>query len=215
MIVLPGPIVLADPLPSGWRRCSSLGCGAPAGHGGAHVPEAVPPVAVAPVERTPGVMGGRVCIAGTRIDVLGLVGYLPEWTPAEIQRDAYPHLSLATIEAALAWAEAHPEEIERDRRAADEAAGLGPEVDVGAEVAPTRAERIEAAARRLVRAQETTYAIEATCGLGEQRSDALRAEARAFDALRAALCTCAAAGPDLECPEHGAALRAWREENGT
>ena len=138
MIVLPGPVVLRDPLPAGWRRCPSLGCGAPTGHDGAHVPEAVPPVAVA-----------------------------------------------------------------------------GPEVDVGAEVAPTRAERIEAAARRLVRAQETTYAIEATCGLGEQRSDALRAEVRAFDALRAALCSCTGHGPDLACVEHGEALRRWREENGT
>jgi len=46
VIVLPGPVVLADPLPDGWRRCHALGCGAPAGHDGAHVPERVPPRAV-------------------------------------------------------------------------------------------------------------------------------------------------------------------------
>ena len=49
--VLPGPILLADPLPAGWRRCPSLGCGAPTGHAGAHVPEAVPPRPVAPAGR--------------------------------------------------------------------------------------------------------------------------------------------------------------------
>ena len=204
--------ILSGDLPAGWRRCSSLGCGAPTGHDGEHVPEAVPPVAVAPVERTPGVMGGRVCIAGTQIDVLGLVGYLPEWTPAEIRRDAYPHLSLATIEAALAWAEAHPEEIERDRRAADEAAGLGPEVDVGAELAPTRAARIEAAARELVKAQDAVDAHAAACEAAgcAQSSAPVVHLITAWARLRAALCTCTAHGPDPACVEHGEALRAWQ-----
>ena len=117
--------ILSAELPVGWRRCSSLGCGAPTGHDGAHVPEAVPPAAVA-----------------------------------------------------------------------------GPEVDVGAEVAPTRAERIEAAARALLAVRTTGH------------GDAL-AEISAQRALRAALCTCTAHGPDPACVEHGEAIRAWQKENGT
>ena len=199
--VLPGPILLADPLPVGWRRCSSLGCGAPTGHDGAHVPEAVPPVAVAPAGRWV-----RRCTA--RSDCGRPAGHAPPCVPTRSDCTCGPYdpESRCTWCDGLVWQAA---------AAAAAVAVAGPEVDVGAELAPTRAARIEAAARRLVRAQETTYAIEATCGLGEQRSDALRAEARAFDALRAALCSCTAHGPDLACVEHGEALRRWREENGT
>lgn len=120
--------ILSAELPVGWRRCSSLGCGAPTGHDGAHVPEAVPPAAVA-----------------------------------------------------------------------------GPEVDVGAELAPTRAARIEAAARAYVAAMRAEDA-DARAGRppGNVRG------VTAYRALRAALCTCTAHGPDPACVEHGEALRAWQ-----
>ncbi len=45
---LPGPVVLRhEHLPTARRRCPELGCGGAHGHAGAHVPEAVPPVAIA------------------------------------------------------------------------------------------------------------------------------------------------------------------------
>jgi uncharacterized protein (DUF433 family) len=74
---------------------------------------------------TPGVNGGRPCIAGTGISV-GAIGLL--WqeplTPQEIVAAVYPHLTLAQVYAALAFyhlnREAIDAEIEADVRAFEE-----------------------------------------------------------------------------------------------
>ena len=52
------------------------------------------------IERTPGIRGGRPCIAGTGVSVMRIVGwYNLGLTPEEIAAD-YPHLSLAQVHAA-------------------------------------------------------------------------------------------------------------------
>ena len=72
------------------------------------------------VERTPGVMGGAACIAGTRVDVFSLVSLRRAgWSVEQMHEDAYPHLTLGTIFGALAWADEHPDEIARDERDSD------------------------------------------------------------------------------------------------
>ncbi|MDF5733730.1 MAG: DUF433 domain-containing protein [Rhizonema sp. PD38] len=68
------------------------------------------------IEKTPGVCGGRACIAGTRITVWGLVearsiGY------SEVDLlTSYPLLSATDIANAWVYAEAFPDEIEIDIR---------------------------------------------------------------------------------------------------
>lgn len=111
--MLPGPIVLADPLPDGWRRPDPAPWRDPA-----EVPvtvERLAPVAEAtdwPVTSSPGIMGGAPCIAGTRVPVSALVEMRRDgWSAGQIQRDGYPHVPLSTIRAALAWADAHPEAV--------------------------------------------------------------------------------------------------------
>jgi uncharacterized protein (DUF433 family) len=66
------------------------------------------------IARTPGVQGGRPCIAGTRVRVqtiatLSNMGYVPE----EILRK-YEHLSLAQVHAALAYYHANKSDIDSD-----------------------------------------------------------------------------------------------------
>jgi len=158
VIVLPGPVVLADPLPDGWRRCHALGCGAPAGHDGAHVPASAYRAAAAP--RPAG-----ACELCDRPAVRGGVG------PA------------------------------------------APRCPVHAP--PTRAERIEAAARVFIDAQDAFDALDGGCGWNAFVAAAWRKRGTSLRALRAALCSCTGHGPDLACVEHGAAIRAWQKENGT
>ena len=53
---------------------------------------------------TPGVMGGRACIRGTRVTVSNIVGLVADgMTIDEILAD-YPYLSREDVEAALAYA---------------------------------------------------------------------------------------------------------------
>jgi uncharacterized protein (DUF433 family) len=64
--------------------------------------------------RTPGVAGGRPCIAGTRVPVRSVAvcykqGYLPEEIVAKYER-----LTLAHVYAALAYYHANQAEIETD-----------------------------------------------------------------------------------------------------
>jgi uncharacterized protein (DUF433 family) len=69
------------------------------------------------IEMTPGTCGGKPRIAGTRIKV-SLIATLSErnrMTPDEIV-EAYPHLTLAQIHAALAYYWAHRDEIEEEIR---------------------------------------------------------------------------------------------------
>ncbi|MEX2137729.1 MAG: DUF433 domain-containing protein [Pirellulales bacterium] len=70
-----------------------------------------------PIEQTPGTCGGKPRIAGTRIKV-SLIATLSErnrLTPDEIV-EAYPHLTLAQVHAALAYYWEHRDEIEQEIR---------------------------------------------------------------------------------------------------
>jgi uncharacterized protein (DUF433 family) len=76
------------------------------------------------VTSTPGVSGGKPCIAGTRISVqLVVLRTEAGETPDDIVR-AYPHLSLAEVHGALAYYFDHVQEInesiERSRKVVDE-----------------------------------------------------------------------------------------------
>jgi uncharacterized protein (DUF433 family)/predicted nucleotidyltransferase len=63
---------------------------------------------------TPGVSGGRLCIAGTGVTVLQIVTlYKQGETPEEIALN-FPHVSLAQIYAALAYYHSHQAEVERE-----------------------------------------------------------------------------------------------------
>ena len=73
------------------------------------------------IARTPGIRGGRPCIAGTGVSVMRIagwnnLGFCPEEIAAKI-----PHLTLAGIHAALAYYYANREEVDGDI-AAEEAA---------------------------------------------------------------------------------------------
>ncbi len=103
------------------------------------------------------------------------------------------------------------------------AALAGPEVDVAAElsatvsakpiaVSATRYERIEAAARAHVAA---VRAVQATPTVSADFAAAVARGGATLEALRAALCTCNAHGPDPACVDHGAAIARWQKENGT
>ena len=67
------------------------------------------------VTKTAGVCGGRPTIAGTRIAVRVVVGYVlkQDMLPEEFVR-LYPSTSLAQVYAALSYYHDHREEIERD-----------------------------------------------------------------------------------------------------
>ena len=69
------------------------------------------------IEQTPGTCGGKPRIAGTRIKV-SLVAIMSErnrMTPDDIV-EAYPHLTLAQVHAALSYYWEHRDEIEREIR---------------------------------------------------------------------------------------------------
>ena len=77
----------------------------------------MPDAASLNIEQTPGTCGGKPRIAGTRIKV-SLVATLSErnrMTPDEIV-EAYPHLTLAQVHAALAYYWDHRDEIEQEIR---------------------------------------------------------------------------------------------------
>ena len=73
------------------------------------------------ITKTPGVCGGKACIAGHRIRVMDVVvlhemrGLCPE----EIVYQ-YPSITLADVHAALAYYFDHPEEIKEDFRKDEE-----------------------------------------------------------------------------------------------
>ncbi|MCI0397612.1 MAG: DUF433 domain-containing protein [Chloroflexi bacterium] len=52
----------------------------------------------------PGLYHGEPCIKGTRIPVAMIVGSLADGMPAEELLETYPQLTLADIQAALAYA---------------------------------------------------------------------------------------------------------------
>lgn len=65
------------------------------------------------VTKTPGVCGGKACIAGHRIRVMDIVVWHEKWgrSPDEIVTD-FPGISLADVYAALAYYHDHKDEIE-------------------------------------------------------------------------------------------------------
>lgn len=75
------------------------------------------------ITKTPGVCGGKACIAGHRIRVLDVVlqcepgGLTPQEFVAQ-----FPGVTLADVHAALAYAYDHPNEIEADLRRGQEMA---------------------------------------------------------------------------------------------
>ena len=71
------------------------------------------------IEQTPGICGGRPCIAGTGVSVRRIAGwYKLGWTPEEISRRV--QVSLAQVYAALAYYHANQEAVEAEM-AAEEA----------------------------------------------------------------------------------------------
>src|SRR5438105_2547356 len=64
--------------------------------------------------RKPGVCGGRLTLAGTRITVLQIVAmYKSGETPEEIAF-SYPHISPAQVYVALAYYHSHQREVEQE-----------------------------------------------------------------------------------------------------
>jgi uncharacterized protein (DUF433 family) len=73
------------------------------------------------ITKTPGVCGGRACIAGHRIRVLDVVAW-HEWrgrSPEEIV-DLFPGITLADVYAALAYYFDNRQEIDAERNKQDE-----------------------------------------------------------------------------------------------
>jgi uncharacterized protein (DUF433 family) len=86
------------------------------------------------IEQTPGICGGRPCVAGTGVSVLRIAGWYKMGSSPEEIADQYGHLSLAQVHAALAYyhanrdqldAELAEEEAEYDRLAASHRTGRG------------------------------------------------------------------------------------------
>ncbi len=73
------------------------------------------------IAKTPGVCGGKACIAGTRIRVMDIVVWHRDGglSPAKIVAD-YPTITLADVHAALAYYHDNPEEIEAEFQREDE-----------------------------------------------------------------------------------------------
>ena len=68
------------------------------------------------IEKTPGVVGGEARIVRTRIPVWVLDGYRRAgWSEAQLLEN-YPTLRAADLVNAWAYADAHPDEIERSQR---------------------------------------------------------------------------------------------------
>ncbi len=67
------------------------------------------------VVRVRGVCGGRPVIKDTRIPVWLIVGWLKDGrSPEQIQKEIYPHLSLAQLYDALSFYYDHQQEVEAD-----------------------------------------------------------------------------------------------------
>jgi uncharacterized protein (DUF433 family) len=64
------------------------------------------------ISKTPGVCGGKACIAGHRIRVMDIVVMYERWgfSPDQIA-DQYPGITLGDVHAALAYYFDHPAEI--------------------------------------------------------------------------------------------------------
>ena len=71
------------------------------------------------IERTPGICGGRPCVAGTGVSVRRIAGwYKLGLSPEEIATEI-PHLTLAQVHAALAYYHANREAMDAEMAAED------------------------------------------------------------------------------------------------
>lgn len=73
------------------------------------------------IEKTPGVCGGRACIAGHRVRVQDIIIWHERrgYSPDEIV-DMFPGISLADVYAALAYYFDNQQEIEGELKSSDE-----------------------------------------------------------------------------------------------
>ncbi len=72
------------------------------------------------IEQTPGICGGRPCVAGTGVSVLRIAGWYKMGRSPEEIADQYGHLTCAQVYAALAYYHANRDEIDAEM-AAEEA----------------------------------------------------------------------------------------------
>jgi uncharacterized protein (DUF433 family) len=74
------------------------------------------------ITKTPGVCGGRACIAGHRIRVMDIVVWhqLRGYSAVRIVEEVFPTLTQAQVHAALAYYFDNIEDIEKDFRNDDE-----------------------------------------------------------------------------------------------
>ena len=79
------------------------------------LPNTNPSIPADTIVKTPGVCSGQPRIAGTRIKVKHVYTWVEQMhmTPAQVVA-AYPHLTLAQVQAALAYYRSHPDEIQQD-----------------------------------------------------------------------------------------------------
>ncbi|HUY87871.1 MAG TPA: DUF433 domain-containing protein [Pirellulales bacterium] len=70
------------------------------------------------ITKTPGVCGGKACIAGHRIRVMDIVVWheMRNYSAAKIVDELFPSITKADIHAALAYYFDNVEEIEKDLR---------------------------------------------------------------------------------------------------
>lgn len=66
------------------------------------------------ITKTPGVCGGRACIAGTRVPVWCVWRASEFHSPKQLTRHFVRPLTLNQVQAALAYASANIDEIDRD-----------------------------------------------------------------------------------------------------
>lgn len=70
------------------------------------------------ITKTPGVCGGRACIAGHRIRVMDIVVWHEQrgFSAARIVEELFPSITKADVHAALAYYYDNPDDIEKDFR---------------------------------------------------------------------------------------------------
>ena len=65
------------------------------------------------ITKTPGICGGKACIAGHRIRVMDIVAYHEKWGRSAYEIvDIFPDITLADVYAALAYYHDHKDEID-------------------------------------------------------------------------------------------------------
>ena len=74
------------------------------------------------ITKTPGLCGGRACIAGHRIRVMDIVVWheMRGYSAAKIVEELFPSITKADVHAALAYYFDNREEVEAEFRKADE-----------------------------------------------------------------------------------------------